>query len=153
MTQEAYKAKRKPKGDRSSLAGADACRDPSAGVRSAGVRHDPEAEVCHDLVAERQADLRLQEGRQAIDRIDQQMARLFDERLEAVAEIAAYKRDHGLPTYDPVREGEVLAEAAQRLEDPTRAALYLRFQQEVMALAREFQEASRAERKEKEDAD
>lgn len=38
----------------------------------------------------------LEKARQAIDRIDGEMARLFQARMEAVAQVAAYKAEQGL---------------------------------------------------------
>ena len=39
----------------------------------------------------------LQQARERIDRIDAELARLFAARMEAAKEIAAWKREKGLP--------------------------------------------------------
>ena len=54
----------------------------------------------------------LQRTRLAIDRIDREMVGLMCERMRLAAEIAAYKRENGLPVGDPAREREILKRAA-----------------------------------------
>ena len=54
----------------------------------------------------------LQRTRSAIDRIDREMVGLMCERMRLAAEIAAYKRENGLPVGDPAREREILERAA-----------------------------------------
>ena len=51
----------------------------------------------------------LEELRANINQIDDELARLFVERMYTAAEVAQYKRDHGLPVFQPEREREVLA--------------------------------------------
>jgi len=50
----------------------------------------------------------LQEFRLQIDRIDDELVRLFEQRMDVSAEIASYKRQHGIPIYDPERERQKL---------------------------------------------
>ena len=47
----------------------------------------------------------LADFRNQIDEIDQELMALFRRRMETVEQIAAYKEQHGLPVYDPQREG------------------------------------------------
>ncbi len=56
----------------------------------------------------------LSELRQEIDRIDSEIFRLFDERARVAEGVAAYKREHGLRVFDPVRERAKVADAADR---------------------------------------
>lgn len=46
--------------------------------------------------------------RKRIDAIDQQLVALFKDRMAASAEIAAFKRQSGLPIFDPAREKALL---------------------------------------------
>jgi chorismate mutase len=46
--------------------------------------------------------------RDEIDRIDEELLRLLNERVDQVLEIGLVKRRLGLPTYTPEREEEVL---------------------------------------------
>ena len=51
----------------------------------------------------------IKELRDRIDTIDNEMLRLFKERLTVAEEIGKYKAAHGLPINDPAREKEILA--------------------------------------------
>ncbi|MBQ3955323.1 MAG: chorismate mutase, partial [Clostridia bacterium] len=46
-------------------------------------------------------------ARRTISEVDLEMAALFSRRMEAVKRIAAYKKERGLPVYDPAREDEL----------------------------------------------
>jgi chorismate mutase/prephenate dehydrogenase len=48
-----------------------------------------------------------------IDALDRELLQLAARRMAIVAEVAAYKREHGLRVRDPVREREVLADRAR----------------------------------------
>lgn len=52
--------------------------------------------------------MELSELRQNISRIDSELLRLLDERMELAVWVAEYKKNHGLPVFDPVREAEIL---------------------------------------------
>ena len=51
----------------------------------------------------------LENRRQRINSIDEEMARLFEERMQVSREIAEYKRSHGLSVRDPAREAEMVS--------------------------------------------
>lgn len=63
----------------------------------------------------------LEELRGEIDQIDQQMVELFKQRMEAVSQVAEYKREHGLPVLAAGRErtllGKVGEQAGEELAD------------------------------------
>jgi len=65
----------------------------------------------------------MKEFREQIDRIDGEIFRLFGERMDVVRQIALYKKAHGLPVHDPVREGEKLAAITCPYEQKLCAAL------------------------------
>ncbi len=52
--------------------------------------------------------------RKAIDAIDGQLVALLNERAALALEIGRWKRAHGLPLYDPVREAQVLRRVRKR---------------------------------------
>ena len=58
--------------------------------------------------------MELSEYRARIDAIDEEIVRLFAERMEAAAGIAAYKREHNLPVLDQRREREKLLQIAEK---------------------------------------
>ena len=57
----------------------------------------------------------LEKARNTIDDIDREMARLFEERMNAVCHVAAYKRANNLPFEDAQREATVLANNIGRI--------------------------------------
>ena len=50
--------------------------------------------------------MQLDKLRDKIDRIDNELLRLFQERMEAVVQVAAYKKERGVPVLDRQREAE-----------------------------------------------
>ena len=82
---------------------------------------------------------KLQSARDAIDRIDREMAALFEERLTAAAEVAAYKKEHGLPILDPVREAAVIERGVARIKDESLKEYYVTFQKSLMSVCRSYQ--------------
>lgn len=81
----------------------------------------------------------LEELRVEIDRIDQQMVQLFEERMQVVAEVMTVKKAAGLPILDASREEAVVAKNTARLSDPALADYYERLIRQMMALSREYQ--------------
>ncbi len=81
----------------------------------------------------------LEQARREIDEVDAQLASLFERRMHAVAAVAAYKHDHGLPIHDPAREEQVLEKAAARIEDPALRPYYLDHVRNRMAVARQYE--------------
>ena len=67
-------------------------------------------------------DLRLQ-----IDGIDDDLVRLFQQRMDISAEIARFKQQHSMPVYDPARERQILYDLSFKVKDGREAyitALY-----------------------------
>lgn len=56
--------------------------------------------------------MELKDCRRRIDEINSEMERLFLERMEISLDVAAYKQEHHLPTFDPAREREILRRGA-----------------------------------------
>lgn len=50
----------------------------------------------------------MQELRSRINELDEQLVNIFDQRMHVALEIAKYKKEQGLPVFDPAREREVL---------------------------------------------
>ena len=81
----------------------------------------------------------LKKIREKITEIDNQMAQLFEARMRQVAKVAEYKRQNGLPIYDPKRENEVIAKGEARVADPELKSYYGQFLRDVMAVSRRYQ--------------
>ena len=55
----------------------------------------------------------LNEIRKEINRVDDQLVKLFVERMELASQVAAYKKEHNMPIYVPAREREILKKVAE----------------------------------------
>lgn len=58
--------------------------------------------------------MELQDLRTEIDNIDDQLVKLFAQRMDIAAQIADYKKEHQLPIFFPGREREKLADVAEK---------------------------------------
>ena len=82
----------------------------------------------------------LKDIRKKIDGIDAQLAGLFEQRMECAREIAAYKAAHGLSVLDPAREEETVRQGSMRVLDRDIREYYVRFEQNVISLSRDWQQ-------------
>ena len=62
---------------------------------------------------------KLNQLREKIDGIDENLLRLFEERMEVVSEIAAHKKSSGIPVLDRQRENEKLNAISQKANPKT----------------------------------
>ncbi|MCI6639503.1 MAG: bifunctional chorismate mutase/prephenate dehydratase [Pygmaiobacter massiliensis] len=81
----------------------------------------------------------LQQARADIDRVDRQMAALFEERMAAVGQVAEYKKQTGKPIFDPAREALVIERNSAFLQDASLKEDYAAFMRAVMAASRRYQ--------------
>lgn len=84
--------------------------------------------------------MELNELRGKIDAIDREITRLFDERMQIAAEIAAYKRENRLSVLDVAREREKLCAIAESVR-PEMREYVLNLYSAIFALSRGYQEA------------
>ena len=80
----------------------------------------------------------LEQARLVIDDVDRQMAELFERRMGAVAAVAVYKMERGLPVLDSERERRVIERNASRVSDEIRP-YYTQFLEQAMAVSRQYQ--------------
>lgn len=81
----------------------------------------------------------LDETRKKINEIDQQMADLFAARMKAVEQVAAYKKEMGMPILDTAREEEVIRKNAQYMQNEALKSYYVNFLKYNMTLSRSYQ--------------
>lgn len=81
----------------------------------------------------------LDEIRKEISAIDEKMAQLFEKRMEAAAEVAAYKKEHALPIFDGGRENELIKRNSQIISDSVIREYYVDFLKNNMSLSRAYQ--------------
>ena len=82
---------------------------------------------------------KLQKARKTINETDKAMAELFCRRMEAVREVAEYKKERGLTVFDAAREAEVIEKNAAYVEDEALRSYYLLFLQSTMDLSKRYQ--------------
>ena len=82
----------------------------------------------------------LKESRTKIEKIDKEMAKLFEERLDAVREIASYKKQNALPIYDELREKQLIEKNTQFIENTEYLQYYTKFLKDLMNVSKSFQE-------------
>lgn len=82
----------------------------------------------------------LEEYRQEIDAIDQELTRLFEARLKTVLKVGEYKKQHDLPVLDASREQKVIAKNVDRLEDKQFKEELTKFFQSMMDITKETQQ-------------
>lgn len=83
----------------------------------------------------------LEESRAALDAVDRELVRLFEQRMAIVRDVAAYKLAHGLPVLDSSREAQVLDSRAAMLTDEHLSDSVRALFVQLMALSRAEQEA------------
>jgi len=76
--------------------------------------------------------------REKIDAIDDEVVRLFCERMRVSADIARYKEQNGLDVYDPEREQSKLENVLGKTDEEFR--VYMRgLYEKIFDLSREYQ--------------
>lgn len=81
----------------------------------------------------------LEQYRDEIDAIDQELTRIFEARLKTVLKVGEYKRQHELPVLDASREQKVIAKNVDRLEDKQFEEELTKFFQSMMDITKETQ--------------
>lgn len=77
--------------------------------------------------------------REKIDSIDSQLVPLFESRMRTSDDIAAVKKQYGMPVFDAGRENAVISRALSRLEDGTNGDVARRFFRALMDLSKQRQ--------------
>ena len=83
---------------------------------------------------------RLNSLRQQIDIIDKQMAKLFEERINLVKQIAEVKKEINYPSYDQGRETFVLIRNGAYIEDKDIRMMYFEMMKKQFELTKKMQE-------------
>lgn len=55
--------------------------------------------------------------REQIDKIDTEIIKLFEERMDVVLDVAKYKKENSMPIYQAERENVVLKKVEDKLEN------------------------------------
>lgn len=81
----------------------------------------------------------LENIRKEIAAVDVQMAELFERRMRAAKEVAAYKKERGLQIEDLAQEKRLLERNVQYIEDDLFKPYYLTFLQDMMDVSKKLQ--------------
>ena len=82
----------------------------------------------------------LEESRAAIDAVDREIVRLFEQRMQLCRDVASYKIANGMQVLDRSREEKVLQSRAAMLTDPYWEQSVRALYDGIMALSRAEQE-------------
>ncbi len=86
----------------------------------------------------------LEKARTRIDEIDKEMAKLYEERMDAVKDVITYKIQNDLPVYDGSREERILLKNSKYIQNPEYEPYYIDFMKSVMDNSKDFQRSLQA---------
>ncbi len=81
----------------------------------------------------------MDEIRAEIEKIDSQMCDLFEQRMQKSAQVAAYKKEHGLPILDKEREKVLIAKNINNLKNREFEVYYKEFFESVLDISKSYQ--------------
>ncbi len=81
----------------------------------------------------------LEKARREIDLADKEIARAFERRMRAAAAVAAYKKENGLPVFDPAREQALIERNGALIPDEALRSYYIRMLKTMMTLSKDYQ--------------
>ena len=83
--------------------------------------------------------MELDEARKNINKIDKQMAELFEKRMNCAQEIANYKIKHAMPIFDAARESEIIDKNSKLIADDVIREHYVNFLKSTMDISKRYQ--------------
>lgn len=78
-------------------------------------------------------------ARETINKIDKEMARLFEERMAAAKIVAQYKKENGLPIDDFLREKDIINKNSALIENEEYRSYYVNFLRNNIKLSKDLQ--------------
>lgn len=81
----------------------------------------------------------LDQARKAINDADREIARLFEQRMDAVRQVAEYKKEHGIPVEDTAREEHIVRKNAAYIENDEYRSYYVSFLRSAIDLSKSMQ--------------
>lgn len=84
---------------------------------------------------------KLEKARKVINEVDEQMAKLFIERMKAVKDVISYKMENNLPVLDSKREKEVIQKNLKYLDNHELDEYYINFITDVMDISKSYQKS------------
>lgn len=81
----------------------------------------------------------LDKARNIINATDAEMARLFEQRMDAVRMVASYKKEHGLPIDDLAREAAIIDRNSEMITSDDYRSYYVDFLRSTIDISKKFQ--------------
>lgn len=81
----------------------------------------------------------LLESREKIDKIDKQIAELFEQRMKVTTDVAAYKRSTGKKVFDPEREEAKIKALKELVDDEFNKTGIENLFKQIMSISRKYQ--------------
>ncbi|WP_251861901.1 prephenate dehydratase [Clostridium sp. Marseille-Q2269] len=81
----------------------------------------------------------LNQLRNQIDEIDEQLIKLFEKRMNIVVDVAKYKKENNMPIFNSEREKEVLKKNVDRLKNENFKLYAEEFFKDTMSISRKYQ--------------
>lgn len=82
---------------------------------------------------------KLEKARENINRIDREIAKLFEERMREVEDVISYKVENNLEILDSGREKEVIERNSKLLKNEKLKEYYVDFLENMMRISKEYQ--------------
>lgn len=84
----------------------------------------------------------LEESRKKIDKIDKELVKLFEERMNIVIDVANYKKVNNIPVLNSNREEEVIQKAINNLTNKEYEEEVRKFFVSLMNISKDYQRKS-----------
>ena len=81
----------------------------------------------------------LDKARQRINEIDRQMADLFEKRMDAIKSVAIYKKEHGIPVDDFLREEQIIKQNSKLISSEEYRSYYVNFLRSAIDISKSVQ--------------
>lgn len=81
----------------------------------------------------------LDELRQALDRIDNEVMSLLAQRAHVILQVAEFKKQHGGPVHDPAREDAIIARLSDLNPGPLPSGTVARIYRKIIEEMRNFE--------------
>ena len=82
--------------------------------------------------------MKLEDYRKQLDKIDEQLALLFEKRMEVIENVRIYKSKHNLPVLDQKREDAMHVKNAEIIRNKDFVACHSRFLSSILAISKEY---------------
>lgn len=82
---------------------------------------------------------KLENVRIEINKIDKEMAKLFEQRMKAVEDVIEYKIENNMDIFDSSREKEVIEKNTKLLENDKYSKYYVEFIENLMNISKKYQ--------------